>query len=133
MKEDIDMEAAMKILIISDTHRKNENYIKYELITPQIRWAGTVFVLIGKDTAQSDYVNWEIETAAKMGKQIIGVYLRGAKNEDAPPALLEYGNNLVGWNGEKIRRALEGEDLDWENADGTLRDNQDADLPRYQC
>lgn len=28
MKEDIDMEAAMKILIISDTHRKNENYIK---------------------------------------------------------------------------------------------------------
>ena len=90
-------------------------------------------MLIGKDTAQSDYVNWEIETAAKKGKQIIGVNLRGAKDEDVPPALLEYGNNLVGWNGEKIRRALEGEDLDWENADGTLRDNQDADLPRYQC
>lgn len=112
---------------------KNENYIKYELITPQIRWASTVFVLIGKDTAKSDYVNWEIETAAKMGKQIIGVYLQGAKDEDVPPALLEYGDNLVGWNGERIRRALEGEDLDWENADGTPRENQDADFPRYQC
>lgn len=112
---------------------KNEHYIKYELITPQIRWAGTVFVLIGKDTAQSDYVNWEIETAAKMGKQIIGVYLQGAKDEDVPSALNEYGNNLVGWNGEKIRQALEGEELDWEKADGTLRDGKDSDFPRYQC
>ena len=33
-----------------------------------MRWAGTVVVLIGKETSKSDYVNWEIETAAGMGK-----------------------------------------------------------------
>lgn len=38
---------------------KNEQYIKQELIKPQMRWAGTVVVLIGKETAKSDYVNWE--------------------------------------------------------------------------
>ncbi len=112
---------------------KNEHYIKYELITPEIKWAGTVIVLIGNNTAKSDYVNWEIEAAARMGKRIIGVYLQGAKDEDVPPALLEFGNNLVGWNGEKIRRAIEGEDLDWEKADGSLRENQWTDIPRYQC
>lgn len=112
---------------------KNEQYIKQELIKPQMRWAGTMIVLIGRDTAKSDYVNWEIRTAAEMGKRIVGVFLQGAKNEDVPPALNEYGNNLVGWNGEKIVRAINGEDMDWENADGTLRDNNPVNLPRYQC
>ena len=112
---------------------KDEHYIKYELITPHIEWAGTVVVLIGKGTAKSNYVNWEIEAAAKRGKRIIGVYLRGAKDEDVPSALLEYGDALVGWNGEKICQAMEGEDLDWENADGAPRGSQSMNFPRYQC
>ena len=62
----------------------NEQYIKYELIKPQIEWAGTVVVLIGKDTAKSDYVNWEIKTAAEMGKRVVGVFLQNAKDEDIP-------------------------------------------------
>lgn len=48
---------------------------------------GTVVVLIGKDTAKSNYVNWEIKAAAEMGKRIIGVYLYGAKDEDIPQEL----------------------------------------------
>lgn len=112
---------------------KNEQYIKQELIKPQMQWAGTVVVLIGENTAKSDYVNWEIKTAAEMGKRIIGVYLQGAKEEDIPSELIEHGHNLVGWNGEKIVKAIEGEDLDWEKPDGSQRDNNPMDLPRYQC
>lgn len=112
---------------------KNEQYIKQELIKPQMQWAGTVVVLIGKDTAKSDYVNWEIKTAAEMGKRIVGVYLQGAREEDVPSELIEHGNNLVGWNGEKIVKAINGEDMDWEKPDGTPRSNSPMDLPRYQC
>lgn len=112
---------------------KNEQYIKQELIKPQIKWAGTIVVLIGKDTAKSDYVNWEIRTAAEMNKRIIGVYLQGAKDEDIPPELIEYGHNLVGWNGEKIVRAIDGEDMEWEKSDGTAWEKKLTDLPRYQC
>lgn len=112
---------------------KNEQYIKQELIKPQMHWAGTVVVLIGKDTAKSDYVNWEIKTAAEMGKRVIGVYLQGARDEDVPPALDEYGYGLVGWNGEKIVRAIEGEDMDWEKSDGTPRDDNPLDLPHFTC
>ena len=111
----------------------NEQYIKQELIKPQMKWAGTVAVLIGRDTAKSDYVNWEIKTAAEMGKRIIGVFLQGAKEEDIPPALYEYGHNLVGWNGDKIVRAIDGEDMDWEKPDGMPRDSNPMDLPRYIC
>lgn len=112
---------------------KNEQYIKQELIKPQMEWAGTVVVLIGKDTAKSDYVNWEIKTAAEMGKRIVGVYLQGAKEEDIPSELHEHGHNLVGWNGEKIVRAINGEDMEWEKPDGTPRDNDPTDLPRFTC
>ena len=109
----------------------NEQYIKYELIKPQMNWAGTVVVLIGKDTAKSDYVNWEIKTAAEMGKRIGGVFLRGAKEEDVPAELNEYGNTLIGWNGDKIVRAINGEDLDWEKPDGTPRDYGFAPNPYF--
>lgn len=112
---------------------KNEQYIKQELIKPQMQWAGTVVVLIGKDTAKSDYVNWEIKKAAEMGKRIVGVFLQGARDEDVPSELYEHGHNLVGWNGEKIVRAINGEDMEWENPDGTPRDNNPTDLPRSIC
>ena len=115
----------------NDAH--NEQYIKQELIKPQMQWAGTVVVLIGKDTAKSDYVNWEIKTAADMGKRIVGVYLQSAKEDDIPPALVEYGDNLVGWNGSKIVRAIDGEDMDWEKPDGTCRDNNPANMKHVTC
>lgn len=115
----------------NDAH--NEKYIKQELIKPQMQWAGTVVVLIGKDTAKSDYVNWEIKTAADMGKRIVGVYLQGAKEEDIPPALIEYGDNLVGWNGPKIVKAIDGEDMDWEKPDGTPRDSNPTDMKHATC
>lgn len=111
----------------------NEQYIKYELIKPQISWAGTVVVLIGKDTAKSDYVNWEIKTAGEMGKRIVGVYLQGAKEEDVPEELNEYGHALVGWNGDKIVRAIGGEDMDWEKPNGNSRDSNPAGMTHYTC
>ena len=47
----------------------NEQYIKQELIKPQMKWAGTVIVLIGKDTAKSDYVNWEITLSGVLDRK----------------------------------------------------------------
>lgn len=45
--------------------------------------------------------------------------MQGVKDEDVPPELYEHGHNLVGWNGEKIVRAINGEDMEWEKPDGT--------------
>lgn len=71
----------------------NEEYIK-SIIRPRIDWAGTTVVLIGKDTSKSEYVNWEIEHAARKGKRIVGVYLPGESDSELPEALNKYGNSL---------------------------------------
>lgn len=67
----------------------NEEYIK-SMIRPQIDWAGTTVVLIGRDTSKSQYVNWEIEYAARKGKRIVGVYLPGQSDSELPEALKKY-------------------------------------------
>lgn len=71
----------------------NEEYIK-SIIRPRIDWAGTTVVLIGRDTSKSEYVNWEIEHAARKGKRIVGVYLPGESDSELPEALNKYGNSL---------------------------------------
>src|SRR5947199_4924986 len=60
----------------------SEDYIKSEILAPRIQWAGTVVVLISPGTHESDYVNWEIEYANKLGKRIVGVWARGSKDCD---------------------------------------------------
>ena len=68
----------------------NKDYIKREILKPAIDWAGTVVVLIGKDTYTSDWVDWEINYAMEHDKKIIGVYLPGEINAELPDALKRF-------------------------------------------
>ena len=99
---------------------ENEEYIKYEYLRPLINQSSVLICLIGPETHDSDWVDWEIREAEKLGKQIIGVYIQGAKDSDVPPALDELADSIVGWNTDSIERALNGERR-FTNADGTLR------------
>ena len=91
----------------NDAH--NKEYIK-SIIRPQIDWAGTTVVLVGKKTSKSEYVNWEIEHAARKGKRIVGVYLPGESDSELPDALKKYGDSLQKWNGESIISGIQGDD-----------------------
>lgn len=98
----------------------NKEYIK-SLLRKQIDWAGTVVVLIGPKTADREWVDWEIEYAAKNGeKQIVGVYLPGATDADIPESLQEYGDACVPWNSDKIADAIEGSPI-WQDSTGQTR------------
>jgi len=103
----------------------NKEYIK-SILRDQINWAGKVVVLIGPKTHEREWVNWEIEYAATHGdKRVIGVYLPGATESDLPKALDEYGDACVAWNNDKIKSALDGEDL-WEYSSGVPRPAEGA-------
>lgn len=91
------------------------------LLRMKMRWAGTFIVLIGSQTHSREWVNWEIEEAAKLGKRIIGVFMHGGKDADIPESLEKFGDGLVGWNSEKIISALEGEEVGWCNSGGQPR------------
>lgn len=104
----------------NDAH--NEEYIKYEYLRPLINQSSTLICLIGPETHDSTWVDWEIREAEKLGRQIIGVYIEGAKDSDIPPALEEFADAIVGWNTNNIEKALNGESI-FVNANGTSRAN----------
>ena len=98
----------------------NADYIKYQILAPKIKWAGTFVVLIGEETQYRDYVNWEIEYAIKNDKRIIGVYLPGADKDDVPEALEKYGDSLVTWDKTKVIGAMQG-GTEWDTPNGDPR------------
>lgn len=90
------------------------------LLRMKISWAGTVVVLIGKDTHSRPWVNYEIKRAKEQGKRIVGVFERGGTNADIPKGILDYGSAIVNWNTESIIRAIDGENA-FLNSDGSPR------------
>ncbi|MBU1315995.1 MAG: TIR domain-containing protein [Alphaproteobacteria bacterium] len=63
------------------------NYIKSSILAPKIQWAGTLVVYVTAETRESEWVNWEIEYAAKQGKRIVGVWAEGEQGCELPDAL----------------------------------------------
>ena len=86
----------------------NENYIKYQILAPRIRWASVLVVYVSPETKNSWWVDWEIEYAHKQGKRIVGVWEWGEKGCELPHALDLYADAMVGWNGESIVNSIDG-------------------------
>lgn len=110
---------------------KAPDYIKTQILAPQIQWAGTLVVYITSNTKDSAWVNWEIEYAAKEGKRIVGVYAHGANECDIPEALEKYADDVRGWNSEGIVDAILGKTNEWRSPSGELRDPRP--IKRYGC
>lgn len=93
------------------------------LLRMKMSWASTVIVLIGKETHQRPWVDWEIRKANELGKRIVGVFARGGTEADIPPAFERYGDALVNWNSDSVIDAIEGTgDAVFEKSGGTPRE-----------
>ena len=114
---------------------KNEEYIKRQILAPRIDWASTLVVLITDDTAQSDWVNWEIEYAVEQGKNVVGVFAQGATDADIPEELRTHGDAaVVGWQSERVVDAINGKITGWDDpATGKPRTTPDWVAKRYSC
>jgi hypothetical protein len=112
---------------------KNHDYIMNQIIAPRIKWASTLVVLISPGANKSEWVNKEIDYAAKQGKQIVGVYAQGATESDLPKSLNDLGDStIVGWQGERVVKAINGEITDWDDpTTGKPRENQS--IVRITC
>jgi hypothetical protein len=97
---------------------KDPDYIKREILAPQIRWASTLVVYITPQTKESAWVNWEIEYAKEQGKLIVGVYAHGENNCELPEALEKYGDAVIGWQSEGIIDAIMGRNNEWQTPSG---------------
>lgn len=89
------------------------------LLKMKMSWAGTVIVLVGKETHSRPWVNWEIREANRQGKSIVGVYEHGLKEKvELPSALEQYGTSQVGWDSTSIINAISG-NPSFQNPDGS--------------
>lgn len=109
----------------------SEGYIKSEILAPRIRQSSVLIVYVSPETKDSEYVNWEIEYAQKHDKRIVGVWAHGEKGCELPQALDDYHDAMVGWTGNRIIDAINGEVDGWENPDGSPRAQRD--IKRYSC
>jgi hypothetical protein len=116
----------------SPNEAKSPEYIKSQILAPQIQWASTLIVYISPKTKDSEWVNWEIEYALSLGKKIIGVWEHGAGECDIPEALDNYADAvLVGWHGQNIIDAINGDGKEWEKPDGAPAEPRH--IKRHPC
>lgn len=119
---------------INSTNPNDANhhgYIKSQILAPQIQWASTMVVYITPGTKDSEWVNWEIEYAEKLGKRIVGIYAHGANECDVPEALEKYADDVRGWNSDGIVDAILGKTNEWHSPTGELRDPRP--IRRFGC
>lgn len=113
---------------------KNPDYIKDKYLKPRIDWASTLVVLITHDTAQSDWVNWEIKYAIEQGKNVVGVYAQGATDADIPEELGKHAAAIVGWQSDRVVDAINGTTSGWDDpTTGIPRTTGEWTVKRYSC
>ena len=110
---------------------KSEEYIKSQILAPQIQQCSVLVVYISKDTKDSKYVNWEIKYAHDLGKRIVGVWENGEKGCELPEALEDLSDALVGWHGSNIVDAILSNNSIQENPDGSVRGKRN--IIRHPC
>ena len=113
---------------------QNVEYIKREILKPRIEWASTLVVLITHDTADSWWVNWEIQYAVQLGKRVVGVFAQGATDADFPEELGKCGDAaIVGWQGNRVVDAINGDIAEWDDPQSGKPRDPEWRIQRYKC
>jgi hypothetical protein len=108
------------------------DYIKSDILAPRIEWASTLVVYITPHTKDSQWVQWEVQYAEKLGKRIVAVYAHGESGCELPDCLKDLTDSEVcGWQGDSIVDAIIGTQDVWNGPEGKPKPT--ADIPRAQC
>ncbi len=75
-----------------------------EELTQQIRGCNAVIVVSGMYATYSEWIDYEIDEAIRMGKPIIGIRPWGS--ERIPRKIQESATVMVGWNSASLVRAV---------------------------
>ncbi len=84
----------------------NADYIKRQIRECIDRCSVTV-VYLTEESANSKWVNWEIEESLKRGKGVVGVHKGDAPPGKLPSVFRENGCKAVKWGHEELTSAIE--------------------------
>ena len=92
--------------LLSPVDSQNKQYIQRK-VREQLKGTSVTIVLIGRRTADSDWVDYEIRASLERGKGVLGIRLKGAENADIPPALREAGAKTIDWEPDTFADEIE--------------------------
>jgi hypothetical protein len=120
-------EAGFEAVFIEDEAEIEE---EYELSAPAMAPDSTepivsvedaLIVLITSACVADNSFKKAVTTASKKGCRVIGVWPPDEKVETVPPPLEDYGYDVISWNAQKVRQAVQGPPAQWETPAGTPR------------
>ena len=85
---------------------ENEEYIKRR-IRERIRHCSVTIVYVSNNTADSDWVDWEIRESIKMGKGVLAMHKGDASPKRLPKAINENNIDVLPWNQQLINNAIQ--------------------------
>jgi hypothetical protein len=80
--------------LLDPVKSKDPDYISRK-IKEKIKGSSATIVLIGKETADSDWIEKEIQWSKDQGKGIIGIRIE--PDAEVPDGLVEYGAEILDW------------------------------------
>jgi hypothetical protein len=85
----------------------NKDYIQ-QCIRDEIHGTSTTVVLVGENTKDSDWVDYEIERSLKDGNGLVAIKVDDSiSDEDVPDKLKENGAEIIDWNPDEFGDAIE--------------------------
>lgn len=84
---------------------KEAAYLK-RVICEKIKRCSVVVCLIGDGTAWREWVQWELETAIKLGKGLCGIRLKGSVGR-TPDLLRQVGAPVASWDHSQLVSVIE--------------------------
>jgi hypothetical protein len=73
----------------------------------RIAQTSAVIVFVGRDTAKSKPVDWEIDEAYRQGKKVIAVRIYRDENNPLPEALGRHKTRVINWDNAEISEFLD--------------------------
>jgi len=85
---------------------KNADYIKRQ-IREKIERTSVTVVYLSSSSAQSKWVDWEIQESLKMGKGVVGVHKGDKPPRELPQTFKENNLKIVKWSHQELSKAIE--------------------------
>lgn len=82
--------------LLSPVESENEQYIKSK-IREHLNGTSVTVVLIGRNTAESPWVDFEIRESVARHNGVVGIRVKDVPDGDIPPALREIGAKTIDW------------------------------------
>ena len=84
----------------------NDKYIR-SCINDQLKGTSVTVVLVGENTQDSDWVDYEIQRSLDKGNGIVAVKLPGVSDDKVPDKIQENGGEVIDWDAHEFDDAIE--------------------------